>query len=139
MGGWLVGNSRRKELSTHQPFFHKTMWQQRRKNKYNAKSQIYNGRAYRSKLEAGEAYELDMLKKAKEIKDWEYEKESIDLKVYGQKVARYRPDFWVYHNDGSLEIIETKGFWTPEAKIKWALLEAIYSKEHPEIRLTVIK
>ena len=115
------------------------MYFQKSGNKYHAQSSIYGGRSYRSKFEAAYAKGLDIAQKAGEIQSWEYEKESIDLKVYGQTVAHYRPDFWVYHNDGSLEIAETKGFWTPDAKIKFALLEAIYSKEHPEITLTVIK
>lgn len=111
---------------------------QKRGNKYGAKSSIYNGISYHSKKEAGRAQELDLLKKAGEIKDWERQ-HKIDLKVNGYHICNYYIDFKVTHNNGDIELEEVKGFETEVWRLKWKLTEAILSKENPEIKLTVIR
>lgn len=114
------------------------MWYQRSANKYHAKSSIYNGIYYHSQLEAAYAQELDLRLKAKDIKKWERQI-PLDLSVNGFKICRYIMDFRLTHNDGSVELVETKGFETDVWRMKFKLLEAIYSKEYPEITLTVLK
>jgi len=114
------------------------MYFQRKQNKYYNIEQVYNGVRYDSKKEAQYAYELDMRKKAGEIKDWERQI-TIPLKVYGKTICTYRIDFKVYHNDGTIEWVEVKGFPTYSWRLKWKLFEAIWSHEHPEDILTVIK
>ena len=64
---------------------------------------------------------------------------AIDLLVFDEKVCRYYVDFEIIHRDGSVELAEVKGFETEVWRLKWRLLEIIYGKKHPEIKLTVIK
>jgi len=99
-----------------------------------AKKSDYNGIIYDSKFEANYAFELDMLKKAGEIIDWEPHKK-LDLIVNDYVVCTYEIDFVVYR-DGETEYIETKGYPTPVWRLKWRLFEALYTK--PENKLTVI-
>lgn len=80
-----------------------------------------------SKFEAGKALELELLKKAGEIKDFQ-EQVKIPLVVNGYVVCNYYIDFMVEHNDGTIEYIETKGWVTETWKLKWKLFEALYDK-----------
>lgn len=114
------------------------MWHQKSGNKYHAKSSIYNGYNYASQFEAAYAAELDLRLKAKDIKAWRRQVR-IPLEVNGFKICTYIIDFEIEHNDGSLELVETKGFETDVWRFKWRLTEAILSKERPEVKLTVIK
>ena len=55
-------------------------------NKYNAKKTEYNGRSFDSKLEASHAMELEMMKKAGKIKDYECQKRvEINVAWYSGK------------------------------------------------------
>ena len=104
----------------------------RTKNYYtNAKKQD----GYDSKFEAGYAQELELRKKAGDIKDW-ISQEVLDLNVNGYRVCTYKIDFIIFHNDGTEEYVETKGYPTPVWRLKWKLFEALYTK--PGNKLTVI-
>lgn len=92
-------------------------------NYYNTKKSGKND----SKFEAGKAQELELLKKAKQIKDFD-EQVKIPLDVNGYHLANYFIDFVIYHNDGTIEYLETKGFATDVWKLKWKLFEALYDK-----------
>lgn len=107
-------------------------------NKYGAVRQTYNGVNYHSKLEARYAYELDMRKRAKQIKDWQGQYK-ISFDVNGVHICNYYVDFLVTHNDDSKELVETKGFETDIYRFKRRLLEAIFLPEHPEFSYTVVK
>lgn len=117
----------------------------RRKNKYNARSSVYNGVYYHSQLEAGFARDLDLRKKAGDIKDWKrqipidfyIEKKILNLKE-GIKICRYYVDFQIIHNDKTIEWVEVKGFQTDLWRFKWKLFEAFFGNE-PNMKLTVIK
>lgn len=50
------------------------------------------------------------------------------------KITSYKVDFRLEHNDGSLELIECKGYETNDWKIKWALLSCFSG-----YKLTIIK
>src|SRR6476661_2411625 len=100
-------------------------WYERRGNKFGAKSTIYNGIQYHSRKEAGYAAELDLLKKAGEIKDWERQVK-ISLDVNGHHITNYFCDFLVTMKDGSQELHEVKGFETEIYRLKLLLLEATY-------------
>lgn len=91
-----------------------------------------------SKLEANYAYELDMRKKAKQIKDWD-KQHKISFDANGKHICNYYVDFIVYHNDDSIELVECKGMETDVWKIKRRLLEALFLPEHPEYSYTVVK
>jgi len=114
---------------------------QRSGNKYRAKSTEYGGHVYHSKLEAAYACELDLRKKAKDIKDWERQVK-LDLRVNGVHITNYYIDFIVTHNDESREYVEVKGMEMEVWKIKWAILEAVFDtdfRKHPDDKLMVIK
>jgi hypothetical protein len=104
------------------------------KNNYYTNAKKQNG--YDSKFEAGYAQELELRKKAGDIKNWEAQK-TLDLIVNKFKVCTYKIDFIVYHHDGTIEYIETKGYATPVWRLKWKLFEACYS-DLPNVKLTVI-
>ena len=115
------------------------MWYQTKHgNKYGAKSTEYGGVIYHSKFEAAYAEELDLRVMAKDIKSWERQVR-IDLKVYGQHICNYYIDFVITHNDDSLEYIEVKGFQTDLWRMKWKMFCAIYEKDYPEIKITLVK
>jgi len=111
-------------------YYQKTSWT-------TAKKTDYNGRAYDSKFEAGYAQELDLRLKAKDIKSWEAQK-TLDLIINDYIVGTYRIDFVVYHNDGTIEYVETKGYAFPAWRQKWKIFEAINSV-NPNVKLTLIK
>lgn len=74
--------------------------------------------------------------KAKIIQKWERQIK-FPLIVNGDKIATYICDFRVIWNSGKEELIEVKGMWTPVAKLKLKLFQALYLKEHPEIKYTI--
>lgn len=104
-------------------------------NKYHNVKVEYNNYIYDSGLEARKAYELDVLKKLGEIKSWERQVVE-ELCSYGVKICEYWVDFKVYHNDGTSEFIETKGYETAIYRLKKKMLLAKYAKE---IKLGIIK
>lgn len=105
-------------------------------SKYRNIETEYNGIKYQSSAEAKYALDLDSLKKAKEIVDWERQV-TIPLDVNGNHICNYRIDFKVYHKDGTTEYVEVKGFATEEWRLKWKLFEALYTT--PDTKLTIIK
>jgi hypothetical protein len=108
------------------------------RNKFHAVKQTYNGYSYDSKKEAAKAFELDLMLKAHEIKSWTRQ-DRIELRgENGSLICHYKPDFTIYHNDGTIEILEIKSKITMTStwRIKWKLLEdKLKGKEN--IKLTV--
>ncbi len=105
---------------------------------YYQKNKYYSTKkqgGHDSKFEAGKAWELEMLKKAGEIKDFE-EQKVLDLVVNGYVVCTYKIDFIIHHLDGVTEYCETKGYATDTWKLKWKLFEALYG-DLPDVKLTV--
>jgi len=103
-------------------------------NKYGAKLTEYNGKKYHSKREAAYAEELDWRLKAGDIKSWRGQV-NTPLAVAGNLICRYIVDFVITENDGTEKYIEVKGYWTPEAKLKLKLFNALY----PDIKLEIVK
>lgn len=60
--------------------------------------------------------------------------EIVPLMVNGTVVCRMVVDFLVFHNDGSREYVEVKGFKTRDWRLKVKLLKALY----PDIKYTVV-
>lgn len=106
-------------------------------NKYSAQKSDYRGITYHSKKEQQYAVDLDMRKRAGDIKDWERQVK-ISLDVNGHHIANYFIDFIVTHNDDTKEYVEVKGFETEVWKMKWRIFEALYS-DQPDVQLTVVK
>lgn len=113
------------------------MWRERYGSKYGSKSQVYNGRSYHSKLEAGYAMELDLRKKAGDILGW-IPQVMVNLDVKGKHICKYYVDFKILHKDGTEEFVEVKGFATEVWRLKWRLFEALFGDD-PTVKLTVVK
>lgn len=105
-------------------------WLIKNYSKYHNIKTEYNGIKYDSKKEAQFAQDLDMLKRAGEIKDW---KRQIAFKmvVEGEIICRHYVDFEIEHNDGSKELVEikSKSTMTPLWKLKKKLLYALFLKK----------
>ena len=102
------------------------------RSKYGAKRTTYNGHNYASKAESrwGMYYEQEL--KSGQIKALQLQP-IIELTPRPNRI-KYVPDFLVTHNDGSLEYVAVKGFWTAVAKIKLKLLKHF----RPDIKLTIV-
>ena len=101
------------------------------KNRYYTTKSVKgsDGKIYDSKFEAGYGEELRLLKRAGKIKDYQTQI-NFPLIVGKYNVGTYIADFLVEHNNGDMEIVETKGFATPLFRLKWKLVEAIYEKDY---------
>jgi len=107
------------------------------RNKYGNISKVYNNRLYASKKEARYAQELDLRKKARDIKSWRPQIK-IDLQSNGHHICNYYIDFEITHNDDSIEFVEVKGFETEVWRLKWKIFESIYG-HNPNYTLTVVR
>lgn len=116
------------------------LWQTGR-NKYHAKKTMVDGKKYDSLKEGSKAMELGMLKKQKQIKDFESHKKIELYGINGTRVCNYYADFVITHNDGTIEILDIKSkiTATPVFKLKWHLLEDKYFSEvkRGEVKLTI--
>ena len=120
----------------------KIMWhlKYQSRNKYRNIKTEYNGINYASKLEASYARDLDILKRAKEIKEW-HRQVRISLDLNGYHICNYYVDFSIDHNDGTTEYIEIKGIVMEVWRLKWRLFEAIFQEkiQSGQVKITVIK
>lgn len=109
-----------------------------KRNKFNAKTQSYNGRNYHSQLEANYAMELDWRIKAGEIKQWKPQ-HKLSLDINGKHWRNYFIDFRVECTDGTIEYVEIKGFPTEVWKQKWditiILFDQLTEGEHAKLFL----
>ncbi len=92
------------------------------------------GHHFASHAELVYADELELRLKAGKIAGWNYEPQVFRLDVNGFHVCKYTPDFIINHNDGSDEIVEVKGWWRPDAKLRVKLFQALY----PRYKFTVV-
>lgn len=102
----------------------------------------YGGYRYASKHEASVAMNLDWLKKAGEIKDWErqFKVEMWACDHTGRQVMKktHKIDFRVHENDGSFTLIEAKGFETEDYRERRAWLEAFWLPLHLDHKYEVL-
>ena len=110
----------------------------KRYNKFNAERQTFDGRSYHSKKEADYAVQLAWLQKAGEIKEITPQYK-IDIRVNGKHITNYFIDFRVEYTDGRIELIEVKGFATPEWILKFRLTEALLDEIEPGAKLVLVK
>jgi len=117
-----------------------TWYQRKQENKYHSKRTEYGGEIFHSKKEANFAWELDMRKKARDIKDVKRQVK-IPLDVNGYHICNYIIDFVVIENDGTETWTECKGFETETWRLKWKLTEAVYADriKKGEIKLLVVR
>lgn len=102
-------------------------------NKFHAKKTIYNGVTYDSKKEANRAYYLHILELAGKVTNLERQKRFELQEKYtnnkGEKIRaiEYIADFFYFDTEKRQWIVEdTKGFRTPEYKIKKKIFEYKY-------------
>jgi|SRR5579859_4491113 len=67
-----------------------------------------------NKTEAAYADHLEQLRQVGHIVTWLFE--AITLKLGDD--CRYTPDFLVIHADRTVELVEVKGFWRDDARVK---------------------
>lgn len=126
----------------------------KKKNKYHANKQEYNGILYDSQKEAKYAGELDYRLRAKDIKG--YRRQvciSFDLCARCHRlcsrqcrlhrgegithITNYYIDFVVDETDGTQSYTEVKGQELEPWKLKWRLLESLYSGDETKTLLLV--
>lgn len=94
-----------------------------KKNKYGNTIVDIDNIKFRSKKEANYYIGLKWQKRVNEIKDFKLQVKYILLEKSDQfKETSYYADFVVYHNDNSIEVIDTKGFRTDLYKLKKHLM-----------------
>ena len=102
-------------------------------SKYHAQPTEHNGIVYHSKKEAAKAAELDLRVKAGEIS---FYLRQVPFTLPGN--ITYRADFVTFDKDVLgrwwIEIIECKGVWTPEAKLKMKL----FKERYPDLSIEVV-
>jgi len=97
------------------------------------KTPKYKG--FDSRFEFSKYQELEVRLKAKDIKEF-WCQYPIDIISNGYLISVYKMDFVILHNDGTLELLETKGLPTKDWVLRWKMLCAMYI-DHPGIKLTV--
>lgn len=110
-----------------------------KKSKFRNEKTVIDGIVFDSKKEANYYKELQMLKKAGIVTDFELQPKFVLQPSYykdGKKIQpiTYKADFKVCYSDGRIEIVDTKGFETQVFKIKKKMLEYLY----PDITLVII-
>jgi uncharacterized Zn finger protein (UPF0148 family) len=112
-------------------------------NKYGAKKAEFNGKIYDSKFEASSSADLDLRKRAGDIKDYDtqYRIEAWCYREDGVKafLVKHKVDFRIHHNDGSYELYESKGYETDDYKWRRKFLEFVWLPMHPDYTYTVVK
>ena len=109
----------------------------RRGNKFNATKIRIDNIKFDSQKEAHYYLYLKQLKQEGKIKDFEMQIR-IPLIVNDKKITTYIADFRVINLDDSIEIVETKGYWTDYSKLKRKIFEATYLLLNPEVKYSVV-
>lgn len=107
-----------------------------KKSKYNASKVRVDGILFDSQLEADYYSDLKLQLKTGMIRGFCRQPEFVLQEGFGDiRPITYRPDFIVFHNDGSYEIVDTKGFETQEFKRTKKLFRAKF----PKLELKVVR
>ena len=99
------------------------------KSKYKSKKTIVDKIIFQSKLEANYYCYLKILKKYKKIKLF---LRQVPFDLYAG--IKYKVDFLVFHNDGFVDFIDTKGCLTKEFIMKKKMVEELYP-----IKIKIVK
>jgi ribosomal protein S27E len=113
-------------------------------NKYGAKRTVaQDGIKRDSKYEASVADSLYARKLTKDIKDYDsqYRVECWAYDESGKKAfcIKHKVDFRIHHNDGSFELLESKGVETSDYRWRRKCLEELWLPFHKDHIYTVIK
>lgn len=90
---------------------------------------------FRSMWEVDYAKYLELLKKHKQIKDWEYEPVTFWFDAIKRGTRSYLPDFRVTENDGRVVFHEVKGWMDDKSKTKLKRMK----KYHPEVKIYLVQ
>jgi len=105
------------------------------RNKYNAKRTDFGGRYYDSKLEAGLASDIELMRKAGEVTKVEPQKTFYLYGKNGSKICGHRVDFLLTFKDTHQEVWEAKGIEFP----LWRLKVKLFTDNYPDIEYLVVK
>lgn len=113
--------------------------QQNRRSKYNNRKVELDGHVFDSQLEADYYAQLKLRKKANDIMFFRLQPRYMlqeGFRKDGKKHQKieYVADFEVHHNDGTIEVVDTKGYITDVFRIK----EKMFHKIYPH-KLTIIR
>jgi len=89
---------------------------------------------FRSGWEVEYAQYLEILKKHKRIKNWEYEPETFWFENIKRGTRSYLPDFRITENDDTQYYVEVKGYMDAKSKTKLKRMK----KYHPEVKLLMV-
>ena len=107
-----------------------------KKSKYNANRIRVDGILFDSQLEADYYNDLKLQMKAGTIRGFCRQPEFVLQEGFGDvRPITYRPDFIIFHNDGTYDIVDTKGFETQEFRRTRKLFRAKF----PRLELKVVK
>jgi len=107
-----------------------------KKSKYNANRVRVDGILFDSQLEADYYNDLKLQLKMGTIKGFCRQPEFVLQEGFATtRPITYRADFIVFHNDGTYEIIDTKGFETQEFK----RTRKLFNAKFPRLELKVEK
>lgn len=105
-------------------------------SKYHSKKVWVDGLCFDSKKEADYYVYLKYSLMAREIKGFSRQARFVIIEGTDKdnRATEYIADFVVFHNDGSSEIIDTKGVKTQAFKLKMKAFRAMY----PELEVKII-
>jgi len=118
---------------------YRKLTKRRTKSKYGNKKVKIDGLTFDSKAEALFYSELKIRQKTGEILFFRVQPRYRLLDGFEKDGKRHRPidyiaDFEIHHKDGSIEVVDVKGFKTEVFKIK----EKMFNKKYPH-KLTLVK
>lgn len=111
----------------------------RKPSKYYNKKETSDGITFDSKKEAAYYQDLKLRKAAGDILGFDLQPEfelqpAMRRQGKTHRAIKYRADFRIYHTDGSQEIVDVKGYKTPEFKIK----EKLFAARYPNLKFTIV-
>lgn len=105
----------------------------KRPHKFGAVRTIVDGKSFASKREARRYQELELLQRAGKIQNLATQI-SYPLKVNGVLICRYIADFKYLDLDTGANVVEdSKGYATPEYKLKKKLMKAVHEIDIREV------
>lgn len=107
--------------------------------KYKSSKITIDGYTFDSRDESRFYEHLLTLKAKEEILNFELQPKYTlipSFKKYGKthRAMTYTPDFMVYHNDGSVELVDVKGFSTQQGELR----RKLFDYKFPDLKLTWI-
>lgn len=107
-----------------------------KKSKYNANRVRVDGILFDSQLEADYYSDLKLQLKMGTIRGFCRQPEFVLQEGFGDiRPITYRPDFIVFYNDGTYEIIDAKGMETETFKLK----NKMFNAKFPGLELKVVR